>query len=94
MKSYKDLKKQLLKDKDIKKTYKELGPEFELVQLIIEKRNQKGFTQAQLAKKVGTQQSAISRLEQGSYNPSLAFLHKVATALDTELQVSLTAQQR
>lgn len=93
MKSYKDFKKQLLNDKETKKVYKQLGPEFALMQLIIEKRIKKGLTQAQLAKKVGTQQSAISRLEQGTYNPTLAFLQKVATALDTELRVSLSAQR-
>jgi DNA-directed RNA polymerase subunit N (RpoN/RPB10) len=37
MKSYKTFKKELLKNKKIKKAYDELGPEFELVQMIIEK---------------------------------------------------------
>ena len=41
MKSYKIIKNQLLKNKSIKKSYNELGLEFELIQLILEKRLQK-----------------------------------------------------
>lgn len=88
MKSYKTLKKQLLKDKEIKRAYEELGPEFELVQMIIEKRIKQNLTQSELAKKMGTKQSAVSRLERGVYNPSLAFLRKTANALGVEMHIS------
>ena len=87
MKSYKTLKKELLKNKKIEKEYDELRDEYQLIEFIIEKRLERGFTQAELAKKIGTKQSAISRLEGGSYNPSLEFLHKVASALNTELHI-------
>lgn len=92
MKSYKSLKGQLLKNKKINKAYKEIGPEFKLVQMIIEKRIKQGLTQAELAKKIGTKQSAISRLERGSYNPTVAFLKNVAKALNSELYISLLVQ--
>ena len=94
MKSYKTTKKQFLKDRGIKKIYDDLGPEFELVQIIIEKRLKQGLTQAELAKKIGTKQSAISRLERGTYNPTVAFLRTLAVALDTQLQISFSNQQR
>lgn len=90
MKSYNTFKKELLKNKKIKKAYDEFGPEFELVQMIIEKRIKKGLTQTELAKKIGTKQSAISRLEKGSYNPTVAFLKNVAEALDAKLRISIS----
>jgi len=90
MRSFKAFKKQLLKDPKFKKAYDDLGPEFELVEMLIKKRLQQNMTQAQLAKKIGTKQSAISRLEQGSYNPSLNFLKKVSEALNAKLQVSIS----
>lgn len=90
MESFNTFKKGLLKDKEIKKAYDELGPEFELIQTIIEKRLKQGLTQAELAKKIGTKQSAISRLEQGTYNPTVAFLRKLANALDKELHISFS----
>jgi len=88
-KSYKQFKKELLKDKKIKQAYDDLGPEFALIEIIIKKRIEKGLTQKQLAKKIGTKQSAISRFESGTYNPSFSFLQKVANALDARLKVSL-----
>jgi len=88
-KTYKQLKKELLKNKKIKRAYEKLGPEFALIELIIKRRIEKGLTQKELARRIGTKQSAISRLESGKYNPSLAFLKKVAKALGAELKISL-----
>jgi len=90
MRSFEAFKKQLLKDPKLKKAYDDLGPEFALVEMLIKKRLQQKLTQAQLAKKIGTKQSAISRLEQGSYNPSINFLKKVTEALNAELQISIS----
>lgn len=90
MDSFTKFKRKLLKDKKLKKAYDDLGPEFALVEMIIKKRLQQKLTQAQLAKKIGTKQSAISRLEQGSYNPSLNFLKKITAALNAELQISIS----
>lgn len=90
MKSYKTIKRQLLKDEKIKKAYDELGPQFALIEAIIEERLKQGLTQAQLAKKLGTKQSAISRLERGAYNPTLSFLRRLADALGVELRISFS----
>jgi len=88
--SFKSFRKQSLKNKAIKKAYKDLGPEFALVEMVIEKRLKQGLTQKQLAKKIGTKQPVISRLERGTYNPSLKFLRRIAKALNANLQISLT----
>ena len=88
--SYTSLKKRLLKDPAVKKTYDELEPEFALIRMIIKKRLKEGLTQKQLAAKLGTKQPVISRLERGSYNPSIKFLHRIAEALDAELRISIS----
>lgn len=92
MKSYKTIKNKLLEDKGTKMIYDELGPEFKLIQIIIKKRIEQGLTQTELAKKIGTKQSAISRFEQGNYNPTIAFLRKLAEALGAELHISFSIQ--
>ncbi len=84
MKSYQQIKGKFLKNKRVRKAYRELEPEFALVGMIIEKRLKRGLTQAELARKIGTKQSAIARLESGAYNPSIGFLKKIAKALDTK----------
>lgn len=89
MNTYRNFKSKLLEDKETKKAYEELGPEFALIEMMIQKRIEKGLTQKQIACKIGTRQSAISRFESGTYNPTLAFLRKIAEALGTRLQISL-----
>ena len=67
----------------------DMKPYYELASQIFKVRTELGLTQAQLAARVGTKQSNISRLERGDYNPSLEFLHKVATGLGKPLHVVL-----
>lgn len=87
--SFEEHKKKLLADPEVRKLYDELGLEYELIRAIIDKRLKKNMSQTELAKKVGTGQSAISRLESGSANPSMKLLQKVAIALGARLTISL-----
>ena len=87
MKNWKTLKKELLKDKKTREEYKRLKPRYQLISEIIEARKRKGLTQEDLAKKIGTKQSAIARIESGNANPTVDFLEKVASALDSNLTI-------
>ena len=87
MKSCKTYKSELLKNNDIKKEYDTLSPRYQLISQVIKARKKKGFTQADLAKKIGTKQSAIARMESGNINPTVGFLEKIAEALDSKLQI-------
>lgn len=87
MKNYANFKKQLLKGGLIRKAYQEYDMEFKLIQTLIKQRLDKGFTQKELAKAIGTQQSAIARFESGTYNPTLAFIRKISTALELKLKI-------
>lgn len=85
---FEDVLKEALKDPEVKKGYDALELEFSIIEQIIRKRLKKGLSQKQLAEKIGTKQSAISRLEGGNTNPSIAFLEKIAKALGGKLQIS------
>jgi len=87
--SHSDFKKELLKDPEFKKAYDALGPQYELIALMIEKRLKEGLTQKEIARRMGTKQSAISRFESGNYNPSLNFMHELAEALGARIKISL-----
>ncbi len=79
-----------MKSPEFKKAWHDLDPEFELLESMIKVRQSAGITQAELAKKVGTKQSAISRLETGTFsNVTVATLKKIADALDARLVVKL-----
>ncbi len=76
-----------MKNKAFKKAHSDLDLEFSLIAALTESRLKKGFTQKQLAEKIGTKQSSIARFESGNYNPTLAFIQKLANAVDAKLTV-------
>lgn len=80
-------KSSALTDPFVKEEYEKLQPTFELISALIEARTKLGISQAMLAEKISTRQSAISRLESGRGNPSVLFLQKIAGALGAKLQI-------
>ena len=80
-------KKILLKDPKFRKAYEESRLEYEIARAVIRARIERGLTQKQLADKLNTKQSVISRVESANTTPSLSFLKRLAEALNTSLQV-------
>ena len=64
-----------------------LEPEFQIARQVLRLRLIHGLSQAELAKRVGTAQPNLSRLERATINPSLSFLQRVATALNAEIEI-------
>ena len=87
--SFEETKREWLKDPKFKKAYEALEPEYAIIRAIIKKRIESKMSQKDLAKKLGTKQSAISRLESGTYNPTLSFLKKLSIALGSKLEVKI-----
>ncbi|GIW64591.1 MAG: transcriptional regulator [Patescibacteria group bacterium] len=90
MRSWKQLKSELLQNKAVKEEYERLTPRYKAISQLIYARIQKGLTQKELAEKIGTKQSAIARLESGNINPSLGFLEKIAEVLGYKLNISFS----
>lgn len=84
-----EIKELLMKDSEFKSEYEKLKPRYDIISELIEARTNQNITQEELAFRVGTKKSNISRLESGTYNPSLDFLIKVSRALGKELQITL-----
>ena len=82
---YSEIRKEWMKDPKLREGYKRLEPEYAIIRAIIEARIKKNISQKMLAKRLGTGQSAISRLESGTYNPTFKFAQKLAKALETDL---------
>jgi len=87
MKNYATFKQNALKDKRLREEYDKLGEEYEFIASLISARIERSLSQQELADKMGTKQSAISRLESGQSNPSLAFIRKMADALDLKMKI-------
>lgn len=65
------------------------SPKKEIIAGIVRERKIQGITQIELARRLGTQQSNISRFESRHYNPSVDFLERVAKSLGKELYIEL-----
>ena len=92
MSRWEDLETELLADSATKREFDKLVPRYAVISELIAARIKRKMTQADVAQKVGTKQSAIARLESGEYNPTVAFLGKVADALDMRLAISLKSR--
>ena len=87
--TWKEVKRELLKDPEFAEEDEALRPEYELARSLIALRIERGLTQQEVALKMNTTQSVISRLESGSANPSLATLKRLADALDARVVARL-----
>ena len=86
--TFEDHLKESLKDPDFRKVWEESEPEYLLARDIIKKRIEKKMSQRDLAKKLKTSQSVVSRIETMNANPSLFLLKRIAKVLEADLQVS------
>lgn len=80
-------KKDLLKNPKFREALKEIELEYQIARAIIKARIDKGLTQGELASKLFTKQSVISRVENAKTTPSLSFLKRLASVLNVTLQV-------
>jgi len=90
-KTLKDLKQELLADKEVRQAYEDLADEYAIAREVIAARSRAGLTQAQLAERMNTSQSYIARLESGKVLPTLKTMRKVAEATQTRVHISLVA---
>ncbi len=91
----KDFKARALARPDVRRKYEGLREEFEILDEILKARAEAGLTQAELAARIGTTQSAVARLEtaMGKHSPSIGTLKRYASALGYRLQVRLVKEQ-
>ncbi len=79
--------KEQLKDETFKKEYEALEPEYEIISSLIDARKSNNVTQKQLSEATGIAQSDISKIENGSANPTLKLLQRLAEGLNMSLKV-------
>ncbi len=82
-----EYKKEKMKEPAFAKAYEEVQPEMNVIRAMIEARTSQNLTQKQLAEKTGIAQTEISRLENGTRNPSIKLLQRLAEGMDMVLDV-------
>jgi len=89
-----DFKKELLKDSKERQEYERLKPKYDMIQRLIERRNQLRMSQTKLATIIGTKQPAIARLENGDHDTTVSTLFKVANALDLDISLKVRGKPK
>jgi DNA-binding XRE family transcriptional regulator len=83
--SLQNLKNKAFQNKEVHIEYKKLDSEFDLIDALLTVRKQSGLTQEEVAQKMGTKKSNVSRLEKSGANPSWNTLQNYAHACGYEL---------
>ena len=91
MTKFDDFLKEQMNDQEFKAEYEALEPEFSVIQALIDARKATGISQKQLAKLTGIHQADISKLENGSANPSLKTLQRIAAGMGMKLKIAFVA---
>ena len=87
MGSYKKYKEKALENPEVKAEYDALGPEYDLIQAMIDARVNQNITQKELSARTGITQADISRIENGTRNPSLEMVKRIAAGLGMQLKL-------
>ncbi len=83
-----EMHKKWMKEPKYKKAYDALEEEFVLAEVIMDVRNRAGLTQEELARRMGTTQPVVARLESGRTHPSMQTLERLAEATGSRLLIS------
>ena len=86
-KNFRETLNEQLKDPVFQAEWEALEPERQIIRAIIEGRERRDLTQQQLAEITGIQQADISRLENGTGNPSLRTLKRLAAGMGMQLKL-------
>jgi predicted transcriptional regulator len=90
MRSFEAFKRKMMKNPEFKKEYDALEDEFALIGELLGARGKAKLSQAQVAKRMGTSQSAVARIESGR-SPSLNSLRRYAKAVGRKVEIKLKA---
>ncbi|HEV2134950.1 MAG TPA: helix-turn-helix transcriptional regulator [Terracidiphilus sp.] len=82
-----EMHKRWMKEPKYRKAYHALEDEFAIARAVIAARKRAGLTQTELARRMGTTQPAVTRMESGRVQPSLRTLQRLAKATGSRLLI-------
>ena len=94
MKNYENYLETQLQDNEFRKEYESIQPEFDVIKAMIAARTSQNLTQKELAERTGIHQADISKLENGTRNPSLNLLKRLAEGMGMVLKVEFIPKEK
>lgn len=94
MRKFDDMLAKQLQDEEFKKEYEAIQPEMDVIRAIVDARTSMNLTQKELSERTGINQADISKLENGTRNPSVNLLKKLADGMDMVLKIEFIPKQK
>ena len=94
MKTLEQYKDEQMKDAEFVKEYEAIQPEMDVIRAIVDARTSQNLTQKELAERTGINQADISKLENGTRNPSVNLLKRLAEGMGMALKIEFVPKQK
>lgn len=94
MKTLNNMLSEQLKDEEFRKEYEAIQPEMAVIRAIVDARTSQNLTQKELAERTGINQADISKLENGTRNPSVNLLKRLADGMGMALRIEFVPKQQ
>ena len=94
MRTFDDMLAKQLQNEDFRKEYEAIQPEMNVIRAIVEARTSQNLTQKELAERTGINQADISKLENGTRNPSVNLLKRLADGMGMMLKSEFVPKQK
>ena len=93
MRTLNDMLSEQMKDSEFRKEYESIQPEMDVIRAIVDARTSRNLTQKELAERTGINQADISKLENGTRNPSVNLLKRLADGMGMALRIEFVPKQ-
>ncbi len=94
MRTFNDMLDKQLQDDEFKKEFEAIQPEMDVIRALVDARISQNLTQKELAERSGINQADISKIENGTRNPSLNLLKRLADGMGLRLKIEFVPKQR
>ena len=94
MRTFDDMLSKQLKDEEFRKESEAIQPEMDVIRAIVDARTSQNLTQKELAERTGINQADISKLENGTRNPSVNLLKRLAEGMGMALKIEFVPKQK
>lgn len=93
MSEFNDFLKEQLQDPELRKEWEDIQPEMDVIRAMMDARISQNLTQKELAERTGINQADISKLENGTRNPSLKLLKRLADGMGMTLKIEFVPKE-
>lgn len=93
MKTFNEVLSKQLENEEFREEYNRIQPEMDVIRAIVDARASRNITQKELAERTGINQADISKLENGTRNPSINLLKRLAEGMDMVLKIEFVPKQ-